>query len=385
MTVSFELTLSGSAGQICLRRHLHIHSLVFLDCTASCGCPLLTGNKLFAGLSGSKAAAKRKSSSASKKTKKQKRDDRKASHANINDWSSDDSLSAEHAAVQDQPHVASDNDAVNADEAALGDRHEAASAGKQKKQQAEQQSVGRKRKKKSGGGTRRSGKRKSSGGAKNHAYAKHARAGDWTSDDSSDAQPERIIDNLEPMSESDADSQEGNRPDTRSPKAHDTVASSLGKQSTKQLSKEKNPAQPDSSRSPAQPDSQRAQDAEEEEDWGQQAAMSDDETQPAQQAKRKGRLRKARASPGPAQHAAAGNEVDDLMVDLEDDVPEVEMEVEHHGREAAARLSEADLLQDELVSDDAGQQMKRSSKSVRAGGQDSAKEAARRAGKHQDK
>ena len=350
---------------------------------ASCGWPLLTGNGLFAGLSGSKAAAKRKSSSASKRTKKQKRADTKAGHTNINDWSSDDSSSAEHATKQDEPHATSDSDEVNADAAALGRRHEAASAGKQKKQQAEQQSAGRKSKKKSSGGTRRHGKRKSSGGAKNRAHAKHARAGDWTSDDSSDAQPERIIDNLEPMSDSDADNHEGNRLDTGSAKAQGMLASPLGKQCKKQFSEEKSLAQPDSSSSPAKHVSRRASDAEEEEDWGQQAAMSDDEVQPAKQAKRKGRLRKARASPG--RPAAAGREVDDVMVDLEDDIPEVEMEVEHHGREAAEKLSETDLLQDNLVAEDAGQKTKRSGRSVRVGGQDSAKEAARHAGKLQDK
>ena len=329
-----------------------------------------------AGLSGSKAAAKRKSSSVSK-TKKQKRDDTKSGHTNINDWSSDDSLSAENAAMQAEPHAGSDSDEVNADDMASGDGHEAASAGKQKKQQAEQQSAGRKSKKKSSNGMRRSGKRKSSGGAKKQAHVKHARAGDWTSDDSSDAQPEKIIDNLEPMSESDADSQEGNR--------LGMVTSSLRKQSKEQLSKEKSLAQPDSSSSPAKHDSYRAPDAEEEEDWRQQAAMSDDEVQPAKQAKRKGRLRKARASPGPAQHAAAGREVDDIMVDLEDDVPEVEMEVERHGREAAEKPSEADLLQDDVVSEDAAQNTKRSGRSVRVGGHESAKEAARHAGKRQDK
>lgn len=335
-----------------------------------------------AGLSGSKASAKRKSSSVSKKTKRQKRDDTKAGHTNINDWSSDDSLSAENAAMQDQPNAKSDSDEVNADEAALGDGHKVASAGKQKKQQqAEQQSAGRKSKKKSSGGTRRSGKRKSSIGAKKHAQTKHARAGDWTSDDSSDAQPERIIDNLEPMSESDADSQEGNRPGMDSEKALGMVTSSLRKQSKEQLSKEKSLLQPDSSSSPAKHKSNRAPDAEEEEDWGQQAAMSDDEVPPAKQAKRKGRLRKARASPKPARHAAAGREVDDIMVDLEDD----EMEAERHGTGAAEKLSEVDLPQDDLTSEVASQKTKRSGRSVRVGGQDSAMEAARHAGKRQDK
>lgn len=291
-------------------------------------------------------------------------------------------MSAEHAAAQDQPDAESDSDAVNADDAALADRHEAASAGKQKKQRAEQQSAGRK-KKKSSGGSRGHGKRKSNRGAKEQAHTKHARASDWTSDDSSDAQPEKIIDNLQPMSESDADSPEGNRPGKGSGKAPGMGASSLGKQGKKQLSEEKSHAQAGSS--PAKHDSHRAQHPEEEEDWGQRAVTADDEAQLAQQAKRKGRLRKARASPGPARHAAAGREVDDLMVDLEDDFPEVEMEVERHGREAAENLSEADLLQDDVVSEGAGHKTKRSGRSVNIGGKDSAKEASRRAGKRQDK
>lgn len=332
------------------------------------------------GLSGSKAASnpKRKNSSASKKAKKQKRIDKKASHANINDWSSDDSADAQPAPMQDQPSAMSGSHEADAVQASA-DKHEAAPAGKQKKkQQGEQQSAGRKRKKKSKGGTGSHGKRKSGGSAK-----RHARAGNWTSDESSDVQPEKIVDNLEPMSDSDADSQGGSKPGA----AKDTVASSLGKQGQLYVTSKKSLAQPDSSNSPAERGPNRVSPAEEEEDWGQSAATSGHEMQPAQQAKRKARLRKARASPGPAQHAAAGSEADDLMVDLEDDVPELEMEAERHSiaREAADKLSEESLLPDESASEGAGQKTKRTGKSVSAGSQDSEKEAARRADKRQDK
>ena len=337
------------------------------------------------GLSGSKAAAnpKRKSSSAGKKVKKQKRHDKKASHANINDWSSDDSSDVEPAPMQDQPSAMSDNNEVNAAEAASTDKHEVALTGKQKKkQQGKQQSAGHKRKKESRG-IETDRKQKSSGSAKKHAHAKHARASAWTSDDSSDAQPEKIIDNLEPMSESDADSQAGNK----SGAAEHMVASSSGRQGKQPGAEKKSLAQPNRSSSPAEQDSHRGSIAEEEEDWGRPAAMSGDEAHPAQQAKRKGRLRKARASPGPTVHAAAGGEADDLMVELEDDIPGLEMEAERHSisREAADKLPQEDLPQNGLVSEDAGQKTKRKGKSVGAGGPDKEKEAARHAGKRHDK
>ena len=336
------------------------------------------------GLSGSKAASnpKRKNSSASKKAKKQKRIDKKASPANINDWSSDDSADAQPAPMQDQPSAMSDSHEADAVQASA-DKHEAAPAGKQKKkQQGKQQSAGRKRKK-STGGTGSHGKRKSGGSAKKHAHAKHARAGDWTSDESRDVQPENIIDNLEPMSDSDADSQGGDRPGS----VEHTVASSLGKQGQTQVARKKSLAQPDSSNSPAERGPNRVSPTEEEEDWGQPAATPYHEAQPAQQAKRKARLRKARASPGPAQHAAAGSEADDLMVDLEDDVPELEMEAERPSiaSKAADKLSEESLLPDESASEGAGQKTKRTSKAVGAGSQDSEKEAAGHADKRQDK
>ena len=334
------------------------------------------------GLSGSKTTAnpKQKNGSARMKAKKQKRNEKKVSHAHINDWSSDDS--AEPVPMQDQPVAMSDSDEANADKAASVDKHAVALAVKQKKkQQGEQQSAGHKRKKKGKGGNETHSKRKSGGSAKRHAHAKHARASDWTTDDSSDAQFEKIIDNLEAMSESDADSQEGNRPNA----VKHTVASSLGKQGQKQVAEKKSLAQQSSS---AERDPHRVLAAEEEEeDWGQPAAMSGDEAQPAQQAKRKGRLRKARASPGPTQHAAAGSEADDLMVDLEDDIPDIEMEAERHSisREAADRLSDESLLHDEWASEGAGQKTMQTGKPVGAGSQDSETEAARRAGKRLDK
>ena len=336
------------------------------------------------GLSGSKATAKpkRKNSSASKKAKKHNRNEKKASHANINDWSSDDSADAEPAPMQDQPSAMSDSDEANAEEAASADKHEVALAAKQKtKQQGEQQSAGRKRKKKSKGIETHSKRKSSSGTAKRHAHAKHARASDWTSDDSSDAQSEKIVDNLEPMSDSDADSQQGNRPSLRH-----TKASSLGKQGKKQMAERKSLAQPDSNSSPAERYPHRVLAAEAEEDWVQPAAISGDEAQPAQQTKRKGRLRKARASSGPTQHAAAGSDADDLMEDLEDDIPDVEVEAERHSisREAADK-SEENLQQEESVSEGAGQQIVQTGKSVGAGRQDSETQAARCAGKRRDK
>ena len=259
--------------------------------------------------------------------------------------------------MQDQASAMSDGDEANADEAALADKHEVKLVGKQKKKhekkkQDEQQSAGRKRKKNSKGGLGTHSKRRNGGSAKKGAHAKHARASDWTSDDSSDAQPEKIIDNLEPMSESDVDSQEGSRPGAA---AKITLAPSLGKQNKQQVAKKTSLAQPLSTSSPTERDPHRVLPAEAEEEWGQPAVPSDNETQPAQQAKRKGRLRKARASPGPKQHATAGSEDGDLMVDLEDDLPEIEME-----REGASQKTSA-------------------------GSQDSKKEALRHADKHRDK
>ena len=332
--------------------------------------------------SGSKTAAnlKRKKGSASKQAKKQKRDGKQAGHANINDWSSDDSSDVEPAVVQDQLNAMSDRNRIDAGEGAAAHKGEVTSAGKKKRQQGEQQSAGRKKKRK--GGVATHGKRKSSGSAKKHA---HAKTSDWTSDDSSDAQPETILDELEPMSDSDVDSQGGNRtgPKTATNALH-KVASFRGKQSETHVVEKKRHAQPGSTASPSQHDSHRALNEEEEEDWGQPAAMADDNVQPAQQAQLKGRLRKARASPVQARHAAAGNEADDIMVDLEDDVSGLEMEAERYSvaRDTADKLPVEDTLEEDLAS---GQKTQRSSKLADVGGQGSNKEAGKCIGKRQDK
>ncbi|KAL3161372.1 hypothetical protein ABBQ32_010265 [Trebouxia sp. C0010 RCD-2024] len=326
---------------------------------------------------GSKAA-KQKKSSASKKAKKQKRDGEKASHGNINDWSSDDSGDAEPAPGPDQVSPMSDRQEHQED--APADKRERASAGKKK--QSDQQSAGRKRSK---AGELAHRKSKSSGSTGKHAHAKHAKASDWTLDDSSGAEPETIPDHLEPMSDSDVDdSRQSDRAASTSARRQHNVASSLHQHGKKQVAGMRMPAEP------SQQDPPRAQMGKGNPDRGQPAAISDDEALPAQQAQRRGRLRKARASPASAQYAAAAQEADDIMVDLEDDLPGVEMEeaellsVARGG--ADDKLSEEDTSGDEAASEeDTGAATKSISKSMGVAGQESDKGAEKHVGKHQDK
>lgn len=327
------------------------------------------------GVSGSKAAAtsKRKKSSASKKGKKQKRDSAKGGHANINDWSSDDSSDAEPAPM---PHRLN----------AMSDSHEeeVISVGKKKKQ-GDQQSAGRNKSKR---GSTTHSKRKSSGKAAKQAQAKHAKASDWTSDDSSDAHPEIIPDQLEPMSESDADDcQEHDRPTTTAAAAHDKGASYLSQQRKKQAAEMRSTSE----LSQQDPPIAQVSGGERRSDWAQPAAMSEDEVPAAQQVQRRGRLRKARASPAPAHHAAAGQEADDIMVDLEDDVPGLEMEeadtpsVREAAREAAGRRAEEKPQEEDASVGHADQQIKRAGKTKGGVGLDSDKGSGRHVGKHQAK
>lgn len=335
-------------------------------------------------LSGSKAAAntKRKKSSASKKAKKQKRDSKKASSANINEWSSDDSSDAEPALGPDQ--VSPMSDRQEHQEGASADKRDPASAGKKKKQ-SDQHSAGRKRKSKAGDTAHR--KRKSSGSTGKHTHAQHAKASDWTSDDSSGAEPETIPDNLEAMLDSDVDdNQQHDRAASTSggSRTHHNVASSVHQQGKKQGAEMRMPAGSSHQNPP------RSQVFVFGGDRGQPAALSDDEVQPAHQAQRRGRLRKARASPAPAQHAAAAQEADDIMVDLEDDLPGMEMqeaELLSVAREGADdKLPEKDTSgATAALEEDTGPTTNRLSKSAGVAGQDSVKQAGKHVGKRQDK
>ena len=255
--------------------------------------------------------SKRRKSGSSKKGKKQKKQAKKGAHTNINDWSSDDSDEAPPAPMPDQLDSMSDSDDDNNQEAAAAaavaakaSKAKAASA-KGKKDGKLQKAGDRKRR----GGSNKGKERKSTG--KERAAA--AQVADWTSDDSSDAEPMPLPDQLDSMSDSDPDTQAAGR--HQAGKQHgsshrsqlpDDLPAALGRGS-------------DASPADDVPDSERQQQA--------------------KCAKRKGRLRKAAASPGQGQQAEAVlSEAEDIMVEVEDDV---------HGLEAAP----------EAVSSDVGQQV----------------------------
>ena len=185
-------------------------------------------------------------------------------------------------------------------------------------------------------------KRKSSGSAGKQAHAKRAAASDWTSDDSSSAEPETVPDQLEPISDSDVeDSQGRDRPASTSATAHQK-ASSQRQGMKKEVA---GLSQQDPPRAQVGPEGGA--------DRGRSAAVSDAEAPPAQQAKRRGRLRKARASPAPAQHAAAGQEADDIMVDFEDDLPGLEMEEEAELPSVASKAADDKLPEEAMPREDA--------------------------------
>ena len=328
--------------------------------------------------SGHQAASgsKRKKGSTSKKAKKQKR---KASHANIDDWSSDNNTDAEPVPLPDQLDPMSDSDNDKAEQAAAAaasdDKADSGLAGK-KKRRGEQRSAGHNRKSK-GSSSKGGRKKKSRATAKQSVRSEHAKVNDWTSDDSSDAQPEQIADEMEPMSDSDADNDQA---DSRGGAAatKDPISAATSKQKRKAVAGGR-PAESNTTSSLAQHDQGRTVD--EEEDWGQAAAASN--TGPSQHAKRKGRLRKARAPPDPAQQAAAGSEADDIMVDLEDDVPELETEADGHDniRQAADRPLDDAQREYDSSGKEAGWTRKGSSKSLGtdiAVGRKSSKQAERR-------
>lgn len=253
--------------------------------------------------------SKRRKGGSSKKGKKQKRQDKKAARTNINDWSSDDSDEAAPAPMPDQLQSMSDSDNDNNQEAAVADAAAAkaskarAESAKGKKDGKLQKAGDRKRK----GGSNKGKERKSTGKER----AAPAQVTDWTSDDSSDAEPAPLPDQLDSMSDSDPETQAAGR-GCKAVGLDAGTARQAGKQhgsSHRSQSPDELPAALGQGN-----DGIDASPARDISDSGHQ--------QQAKRAKRKGRLRKARASPGQAQLAKISNpEADDIMVELEDDVP----------------------------------------------------------------
>ena len=300
-----------------------------------------------------------------------KKQSEKGSHANINDWSSDDSADAERAMpLPDHLDPMSDSEDNTAEAAAAAAaKAESASAGKRKKQQADQLSAGRKKSK----GGRSSSKAAGKHGDKARAHAKHAKVNDWTSDDSSESQPQAIADQLEPMSDSDADVQEGDRP---------AAAAASERPSKQRRRKDSDSTEAAHDQSPQKHEHGRTA-------MGNSGGQADVTVRrAAQHAKRKGRLRKASASPVQAQAAAAADAADDIMVDLEDDIPEVVQASEGYdgGDIAAARSSEDELLNSASFATDADKKRMKSSQSAEAtdAARQSNKEDRQRRDKRQD-
>jgi len=255
--------------------------------------------------------SKRRKGGSSKKVRKQKKQDKKGARTNINDWSSDDSDEAAPAPMPNQLHSMSDSDDENNQEAAAAATAAAAKASKARAESAKGKKDGKLQK--AGDGKRRGGsnkgkERKSTG--KERAAA--AQVTDWTSDDSSDAEPAPLPDQLDSMSDSDPDTQAAGRHRNAVVGPDAATARQAGKQHGS------------SHRSRLPDDLPAALDQGSDGiDASPAGDVSDSERQQqAKRAKRKGRLRKARASPGPGQQAeAATSEADDIMVELEDDVP----------------------------------------------------------------
>lgn len=260
-------------------------------------------------------------------------------------------------------------------EAASNDKADSASA-VNKKRRAEQQAAGHKRKSK-GNSSKAGGNKKSRASAKQSARSEHAKVNDWTSDDSSDAQPEQIVNELEPMSDSDVEDQNTDS-HNRAAATKGSVGAAASRQKKKQAAKNRHA---ESSTPSPLAQHQQGRTVDKEEDWGQAAAASD--MGHSQHAKRKSRLRKARASPEPAQQAAAGMEADDIMVDLQDDVPGLETEAEGHNNDKEAAGGPSDDAQQEHDSSgkETGRKKKGVSKSTGAevtAGRDNGKHAERR-------
>ena len=280
----------------------------WLDATVTCLLSVQAGRDAGSmSADQSQHATKRRKGGSSKTSKKQNRQDKKGARTNINDWSSDDSDEAAPAPMPDQLNSMSDSDdednqkaaAAAAATAAKASKARAASA-KGKKDNKLQKAGDRKRR----GGSNKGKERKSTG-------KERAAPADWTSDDSSDAEPAPLPDQLDSMSDSDPDTQTAGR--TRNAVVRPNAATA--KQAGKQQGSSQRSQSPDDLPAPLGQNSD-----------GIDASPADDVSdserqQQAKRAKRKGRLRKARASAGQGQQAeAAASEADDIMVELEDDV-----------------------------------------------------------------
>ena len=325
------------------------------------------------------------------KAQKQKKQKTQASHANINDWSSDDSSDAEPATMRDQlkPMSDSSNDdrhaeadaaaaaevsdkelsvlaaqplmskkkrralhasAVHAESANKADSAKAAPS----RQHAGKQSASRK-KRKSSTSHRGPAKKTNVDRAQEGSTSQHAKVTDWTSDDSSDAQPEPMPDNLHPMSESDAESQEDKQLRKAAASTHTNFAAARKQVLGTHAQSDTSASPPDGNMLEGEEDRNRA---------------ADESISEAQHAKRKSRLRKARAPAlSPAQHAAAVPEANDIMVDLEDDLPEDEMEdgVTTVAEAAAKRLPKSQRQQHDSSDKEASHKKKTLRKVLEAG------------------
>ena len=275
----------------------------WLDATVTCLLSVQAGRDAGSmSADQSQHATKRRKGGSSKTSKKENRQDKQGAHTNINDWSSDDSDEAAPAPMPDQLNSMSDSDDEDNQKAAASakaSKARAASA-KGKKDNKLQKAGDRKRR----GGSSKGKERKSTG-------KERAAPADWTSDDSSDAEPAPLPDQLDSMSDSDPDAQAAGW-------IRNTVVrrdAANAKQAGKQQGSSHRSQLPDDSPAALGQGSDGI-DASPADD------VSDSERQlQAKRAKRKGRLRKARASPGQGQQAeAAASEADDIMVELEDDV-----------------------------------------------------------------
>ncbi|KAL0032107.1 hypothetical protein WJX77_005423 [Trebouxia sp. C0004] len=246
--------------------------------------------------------SKGRKGSSSKKGKKQKRQDEKGTRTNINDWSSDDSDEAEPAPMPDQLDSMSDSDDDNQAAAAAAAKasNARAESAKSKKDGKLQKAGDRKRK----GGSNKGKERDRTGKER----AAPAQVTDWTSDDS-DAEPAPLPDQLDSVSDSDQDTQAAGR------RPHAVVGPNAA--TARQAGKQHGSSH--RSRSPDDLSVALGQGSD-----GIDASLAGDvsDSDHQQRAKRKGRLRKARASPVQGQQAeVATSEGDDIMVELEDDVP----------------------------------------------------------------
>ena len=262
-----------------------------------------------------------KSKEAGKKAKKQKHTWKTAAHTSINDWSSEDSDGAAAAPMAQLPARLSHSDEDEPQEGA------AASADAPARNVASPSTTARK-----STGTKAGYRRQKKVGSKGkkarvgrRSEEVHAKVNDWTSDDSSDAGPAPLPDLLDSMSDSESDSHAANRtgqaaqvqPGTAKPASNGTQM------------QESHVATGSAPPRPLTGDDVKGIRS----NVGPARVESDDEQQ-TKHAKRRGRLRKARASPAAAsatewgvEDSMVGEEVaapdpgaDDVMVELEDDL-----------------------------------------------------------------